>query len=90
MEDKQVSRSFFEKKEPKKLLSAWRSSVSAPVIASAAKQSILSLSTNTLSGLKLPNLAANRSQNEQKFFWFFFFKKRTPYLNFLTSHFTRA
>jgi hypothetical protein len=72
---KQASSSFFEKKEPKKLLSAWR-----PLRRNTRRRRMgethrLSPSPNEPSGLKLPHLAANRSQTDKSFFGSFFSKK---------------
>ncbi len=53
------------------------------------RQILYGLDPNTHCGLKLPSLAANRSQNGQKFFWFFFFKKRTASYHVPSLHHPR-
>jgi hypothetical protein len=93
MTSKEGSSSFFEKKEPKKLLSIWRFGNphtrhcelrAAPSPARLRSNPLLYLLLQLRPKYPLwPQTAEPRPEptpNGQKFFWFFFFKKRTACL----------
>jgi hypothetical protein len=68
------SSSFFEKKEPKKLLSVLAS------VRGKARQFEAAMRVRVEPVEDLTGLGAHRAPGGEKFFWFFFFKKRTACL----------